>query len=173
MHIDLYVQIAIGEDVWSIYRRYSKFRQLHQDMKKKFPEVRGFAVISLTSMKQISSEKWELLVFFAFISLKSIKFFITFLQVSHLIFPPRKLLFSRSDKVVAERRKLLEVLVNFEHVYSTLMLLFALHNLSVNLRERGEIQSPKRDTVQYILYFFYIAGLPEGSIVHIFAGTKL
>lgn len=69
--------------------------------------------------------------------------------MSHLTFPPRKLLFSRSDKVVAERRKLLEVLVNFEHVhvYSTLMLLFALHNLSVNLRERGERESPKRDTV--------------------------
>lgn len=65
--------------------------------------------------------------------------------MSHLTFPPRKLLFSRSDKVVAERRKLLEVLVNF--VYSTLMLLFALHNLSVNLRERGERESPKRDTV--------------------------
>lgn len=58
--------------------------------------------------------------------------------MSHLTFPPRKILFSRSDKVVAERRKLLEVLVNFVHVYSTLMLLFALHNLSVNLRERGE-----------------------------------
>lgn len=67
--------------------------------------------------------------------------------MSHLTFPHRKLLFSRSDKVVAERRKLLEVLVNFEHVYSTLMLLFALHNLSVNLRERGERESPKRDTV--------------------------
>lgn len=66
-HFEYEVKIAIGEDVWSIYRRYSKFRQLHQDMKKKFPEV------------------------------------------SHLTFPPRKLLFSRSDKVVAERRKLLEV----------------------------------------------------------------
>lgn len=58
--------------------------------------------------------------------------------MSHLTFPPRKLLFSRSDKVVAERRKLLEVLVNFVHVYSTLMLLFALHNLSVNLRAQRE-----------------------------------
>lgn len=60
MHIVLDLQIAIGEDVWGIYRRYSRFRQLHQDMKKKFPEVRGFAGISLTSMKYISSEKWEL-----------------------------------------------------------------------------------------------------------------
>nr|XP_022333940.1 kinesin-like protein KIF16B isoform X3 [Crassostrea virginica] len=65
-HFEYEVKIAVGEEVWSIYRRYSRFRQLHQDMKKKFPEVTQFT------------------------------------------FPPRKLLFSRSDKVVAERRKLLE-----------------------------------------------------------------
>ncbi|XP_061173499.1 kinesin-like protein KIF16B [Saccostrea echinata] len=66
-HYEYEVKIAVDEDVWSIYRRYSRFRQLHQDMKKKFPEV------------------------------------------SQLAFPPRKILFSRSDKVVAERRKLLEL----------------------------------------------------------------
>lgn len=70
MHIVFDLQIAIGEDVWSIYRRYSKFRQLHQDMKKKFPEVRGFAVISFTSMKYISSEKWEL---FSLLSSENLK----------------------------------------------------------------------------------------------------
>lgn len=75
--------------------------------------------------------------------------------MSHLTFPPRKLLFSRSDKVVAERRKLLEVLVNFEHVYSTLMLLFALHNLSVNLRERGEREPKERHCLIHSLFFLY------------------
>ena len=56
-----------GEDIWSIYRRYSRFRELHQDLKGKFP------------------------------------------QISALEFPPKKILGNRSEKVVAERRKLLEV----------------------------------------------------------------
>lgn len=64
MHIVLHLQIAIGDDVWSIYRRYSKFRQLHQDMKRKFPEVRGLAVINFNKIYFIREIG---IVFFAFI----------------------------------------------------------------------------------------------------------
>lgn len=63
----------------------------------------------------------------------------------YLIFLFRKFLFSRFDKVVVERRKFLEVFVNF--VYSILMFLFVLYNLFVNFRERGERESLKRDIV--------------------------
>lgn len=90
----------------------------------------------------------------------------------YLIFLFRKFLFSRFDKVVVERRKFLEVFVNFEYVYSILMFLFVLYNLFVNFRERGERESLKRDIV-YIFYFFYIVGLFEGFIVYIFVGIKL
>lgn len=67
----------------------------------------------------------------------------------YLIFLFRKFLFSRFDKVVVERRKFLEVFVNFEYVYicSILMFLFVLYNLFVNFRERGERESLKRDIV--------------------------
>lgn len=87
--------------------------------------------------------------------------------MSHLTFPPRKLLFSRSDKVVAERRKLLEVLVNFVHVYSTLMLLFALHNLSVNLR-REERERAHRETLFNTFSIFSILQVYLRGLLSIF-----
>ncbi|XP_069117380.1 kinesin-like protein KIF16B isoform X2 [Argopecten irradians] len=65
-HYEYEVKIIIGDDSWTIYRRYSKFRQLHQYWKNKIPEVNS------------------------------------------LVFPPKKL-FSRSEKVVAERQKQLEL----------------------------------------------------------------
>lgn len=86
--------------------------------------------------------------------------------MSHLTFPPRKLLFSRSDKVVAER-KLLEVLVNFVHVYSTLMLLFALHNLSVNLR-REERERAHRETLFNTFSIFSILQVYLRGLLSIF-----
>ncbi|KAK3093196.1 hypothetical protein FSP39_012500 [Pinctada imbricata] len=65
-HYEYEVKMAVGEDAWTIFRRYSRFRQMHQELKKKMPEV------------------------------------------SALVFPPRKL-FSRSEKVVVERRRQLEL----------------------------------------------------------------
>ena len=32
-------QIKIGDEVWSVFRRFSKFRELHQTMQKKYPNV--------------------------------------------------------------------------------------------------------------------------------------
>jgi len=32
-------QIAVGVEKWGIFRRYSRFRELHQDWKKKYLEV--------------------------------------------------------------------------------------------------------------------------------------
>ncbi|XP_033734280.1 kinesin-like protein KIF16B isoform X2 [Pecten maximus] len=65
-HYEYEVKIMIGEDSWTVYRRYSRFRLLHQDWKRKIPEINS------------------------------------------LVFPPKKL-FSRSEKVVAERQKQLEL----------------------------------------------------------------
>ncbi|XP_046558058.1 LOW QUALITY PROTEIN: kinesin-like protein KIF16B [Haliotis rubra] len=64
-HHEYEVKVSVGEDTWTIFRRYSRFRDLYQIMKKKYPET------------------------------------------SILVFPPRKM-FSKSEKVVAERRVQLE-----------------------------------------------------------------
>ncbi|GAB1601251.1 kinesin-like protein KIF16B isoform X1 [Argonauta hians] len=64
-HYEYEVKIFVKDESWSVFRRYSRFRQLHTDMKIKYAEV------------------------------------------ASLIFPPKKL-FSRSEKVVSERRYQLE-----------------------------------------------------------------
>ncbi|XP_052767507.1 kinesin-like protein KIF16B isoform X2 [Mya arenaria] len=64
-HYEYEVKIVIGDDVWSIQRRYSKFREFHMALKSKIPELNA------------------------------------------LVFPPKKL-FSKTDKVAAERREQLE-----------------------------------------------------------------
>lgn len=38
-HYEYEIKIVIGEDIWSIYRRYSKFREFHQDLKRKIPQI--------------------------------------------------------------------------------------------------------------------------------------
>ena len=35
----LLVQIQLGSDQWSVYKRYSNFRQFHEEIKKKYPQV--------------------------------------------------------------------------------------------------------------------------------------
>ena len=40
-HYEFEVQIAIGEEKWGIFRRYSRFRELHQDWKKKYLKIGG------------------------------------------------------------------------------------------------------------------------------------
>ena len=40
-HYEFEVQIAVGEEKWGIFRRYRRFRELHQDWKKKYLEIGG------------------------------------------------------------------------------------------------------------------------------------
>ncbi|XP_076441871.1 kinesin-like protein KIF16B isoform X2 [Babylonia areolata] len=40
-HHEYEVKVKIGAETWSVFRRYSRFRELHQKMKKQFPEVRS------------------------------------------------------------------------------------------------------------------------------------
>ncbi len=60
-------QLTAGGEAWSVFRRYNRFRELHLDLKTRFP------------------------------------------QIGALVFPPKKLLGNRYEKIVMERRKLLEV----------------------------------------------------------------
>ncbi|XP_076464359.1 kinesin-like protein KIF16B isoform X2 [Babylonia areolata] len=38
-HYEYEVKVKIGDEMWSVFRRYSKFRELHQTMRKKYPNV--------------------------------------------------------------------------------------------------------------------------------------
>ncbi|XP_025105880.1 kinesin-like protein KIF16B [Pomacea canaliculata] len=38
-HYEYEVKVTIGDDIWSVFRRYSRFRELHQTMRKKYPTV--------------------------------------------------------------------------------------------------------------------------------------
>ncbi|CAG2248118.1 KIF16B [Mytilus edulis] len=40
-HYAYEVQIAVGEERWTIYRRYSRFRDLHQEWKKHYLQIGG------------------------------------------------------------------------------------------------------------------------------------
>lgn len=73
----------------------------------------------------------------------------------YLIFLFRKFLFSRFDKVVVERRKFLEVFLNFVYVYSILMFLFVLYDIFVNFRERGEREFKEKNCLIFFLFFLY------------------
>lgn len=87
--------------------------------------------------------------------------------MSHLTFPPRKLLFSRSDKVVAERRKLLEVLVNFVHVYSTLYFCL-LYIIYLSISGREERERAQRETLFNTFSIFSILQVYLRGLLSIF-----
>ncbi|XP_038662945.1 kinesin-like protein KIF16B isoform X2 [Scyliorhinus canicula] len=40
-HYEYEVKVTIMEDTWTVFRRYSRFRELHKIMKVKFPEIGG------------------------------------------------------------------------------------------------------------------------------------
>ncbi|XP_072362734.1 kinesin-like protein KIF16B isoform X2 [Scyliorhinus torazame] len=40
-HYEYEVKVTIVEDTWTVFRRYSRFRELHKIMKMKFPEIGG------------------------------------------------------------------------------------------------------------------------------------
>lgn len=67
-HIEYEVKIAVMEDAWTIFRRYKRFRELHQYMKHMYGK-----------------------------------------KVMLPYFPPKKLFGNTSERLVEERRKLLEV----------------------------------------------------------------
>lgn len=37
-----FLQITVMDEMWTVFRRYSRFREMHKSLKLKYPEVRGF-----------------------------------------------------------------------------------------------------------------------------------
>ena len=38
-----FLQITAGSDTWSVFRRYNRFRELHMDLKTKYPQISALA----------------------------------------------------------------------------------------------------------------------------------
>ncbi|KAK3596008.1 hypothetical protein CHS0354_032527 [Potamilus streckersoni] len=66
-HYEYEVKIRIGEDMWTVYRRYSRFRQFHQDLRKGYPEV-GSLVFPpkklFSKTEKVASERQKQLEFY-------------------------------------------------------------------------------------------------------------
>ncbi|KAL4641397.1 kinesin-like protein KIF16B [Arapaima gigas] len=74
-HYEFEVKITVLDETWAVFRRYSRFREMHRTLRLKYPEL------------------------------------------ASLEFPPKKLFGNRDERVVAERRGLLEkYLKNFFQV---------------------------------------------------------
>ncbi|KAL3874464.1 hypothetical protein ACJMK2_037473 [Sinanodonta woodiana] len=66
-HYEYEVKIVIGEDVWTIYRRYSRFRQFHHELRKRYPEVNSLVFPSkklFSKNEKVSSERQKQLEFY-------------------------------------------------------------------------------------------------------------
>lgn len=118
------------DEKWTVFRRYSRFLEMHRGLKLKYPEVRdasprrrssSFAAISsvLTSTRPPSLPPP---------------------QLAALEFPPKKLFGNRDERMVAERRNHLEAkttsikshfarvgrIANFQRLFVCLLFLAAL-----------------------------------------------
>uniref|UniRef100_A0A673INR4 Kinesin-like protein KIF16B n=1 Tax=Sinocyclocheilus rhinocerous TaxID=307959 RepID=A0A673INR4_9TELE len=67
-HFEFEVKITVLDETWTVFRRYSRFREMHKSLKLKYPELAA------------------------------------------LDFPPKKIFGNRDERMVAERRNLLEVI---------------------------------------------------------------
>ncbi|CAL8270864.1 unnamed protein product [Gadus morhua 'NCC'] len=38
-HYEYEVKISVGDETWTVFRRYSRFREMHRSLKMKYPEV--------------------------------------------------------------------------------------------------------------------------------------
>ncbi|XP_026059503.1 kinesin-like protein KIF16B [Carassius auratus] len=65
-HFEFEVKITVLDETWTVFRRYSRFREMHKSLKLKYPELAA------------------------------------------LVFPPKKIFGNRDERMVAERRNLLE-----------------------------------------------------------------
>lgn len=84
------LQIAVNDDAWTVFRRYSRFREMHKSLKLKYPEV------SPSVRPGAPTCSVSLIVPFP-------------PQLAALEFPPKKLFGNRDERMVAERRNHLEV----------------------------------------------------------------
>lgn len=39
LHYDFVIDLQVGDEKWSVYRRYTRFRELHAELSCKYPEI--------------------------------------------------------------------------------------------------------------------------------------
>ncbi|XP_028297906.1 kinesin-like protein KIF16B isoform X2 [Gouania willdenowi] len=44
-HFEFEVKINVGDETWTVFRRYSRFREMHHSLKSKYPEVSSFTYV--------------------------------------------------------------------------------------------------------------------------------
>ncbi|KAJ7398673.1 hypothetical protein BTVI_122997 [Pitangus sulphuratus] len=98
-HYEFEIKITVLDETWTVFRRYSRFREMHKTLKLKYPEL-------LCSLKRIFS--------FELVSSDADSSFNVF-QLATLEFPPKKLFGNKDERVIAERRSHLEHSVVFKH----------------------------------------------------------
>ncbi|KAL4238780.1 Kinesin-like protein kif16b [Mactra antiquata] len=66
-HYEYEVKIEVGDDIWSIIRRYSKFREFHQEIKFKIPEINALVFPPkklFSKTEKVASERRHQLEFY-------------------------------------------------------------------------------------------------------------
>ena len=101
------LQVSVLEESWIVYRRYRKFREFHEDLKDKFPEVRKiYFAAKLTGHPTV-----HIYTCIYSMSVGPLS------QIGALVFPPKKWFGNLSDRVASERRILLEVFISLSICY--------------------------------------------------------
>lgn len=90
-------QMTVMDETWTVFRRYSRFREMHKALRLKHPEV--------GDVLQTFSSRLLLMVPCCFLPSSPC----SLLQLLTLEFPPKMLFGNRDERLVAERRGLLEV----------------------------------------------------------------
>lgn len=96
-------QIAVMDETWTVFRRYSRFREMHKSLKLKYPEVSNFYIcVPCCLLRHLVGESWLWLLCESSCD-------VSLFQLAALEFPPKKLFGNRDERMVAERRNHLEV----------------------------------------------------------------
>ncbi|EMP30339.1 Kinesin-like protein KIF16B [Chelonia mydas] len=44
-HYEFEIKITVLDETWTVFRRYSRFREMHKTLKLKYPEIQGFGSV--------------------------------------------------------------------------------------------------------------------------------
>ncbi|TKS68800.1 Kinesin-like protein KIF16B [Collichthys lucidus] len=103
-HFEFEVKITVMDETWTVFRRYSRFREMHKSLKLKYPEVSNFYIcVPCCLLRHLVGESWLW-------PLCESSCDVSLFQLAALEFPPKKLFGNRDERMVTERRNHLEVL---------------------------------------------------------------
>ncbi|KAF6734242.1 Kinesin-like protein KIF16B [Oryzias melastigma] len=105
-HFEFEVKMTVMDETWTVFRRYSRFREMHRSLKLKYPEL---AVLE---------------------------------------FPPKMLFGNRDERLVAERRSLLE-----RYLRSLFQIMLASPTSPLRADDDGVFRLSKLNVCEFSLFF--------------------